>query len=317
MMKKFASLFILVIGALVITLGIIRAVQKNNDPTTSLTRLNVHEARRFSDDPLIGFTSSDGLNTPTPPQMSGEGIYYVRTGAQGEGERDGSFENPWQDLQQALCRLAPGDTLVVQRGGFGEVSVDERCVGGTPQAPIKVYFSSETGLAQSDEGAPATLVVSQPHWFFYGIQMTLGDARTGVIIAPGTQGVLLESMKISGGTGVGVFVGEGATDITIARSHIHHIGINASGDDTDPEAVASAAVVLARGGRGIRLLENKFHHIGGESLFVLPALIGPDGSDLIPAAQYEVDEITLTPSEDDRWWEEIKPPQTESTENKP
>lgn len=306
-MRKLAPLLVLAIGAVVIALGIIQAVQKSNDSAAALTRLQVHEARRFSDDPLLGFVSGDGLNTPMPPQTSGAGIYYVRTDKKMEGGGDGSQDNPWQDLQQAVCSLKAGDILVVQRGAFGQIVVDDRCQAGTPKAPIKVYFSSEAGISQNDAEAPATLVVSQPYWFFYGIQMTLGEGKTGVIVSPDNRGVLLESLKVSGGSGVGILVGEGATDITIARSHIHHIGINAAGENAVPGAVASAAVVLARGGRGIRLLENKFHHIGGDPVYAFPALIGADGGELFPAAEYTVDEITLSPNEDDQWWGDSTP----------
>lgn len=290
-MKKLLALVLVMSGLTLVglfTYGQYLAYQARKNPTPLLV---LEDTKFISDNPTAGFVADDGLNSPKPDHLSPAHVYYV---SQSRGQaNNGSEADPWRDLQTALCRLEPGDQLMVLDGIFRAVQIDERCMAGELMRPIEVYFSTQSQIVDSTE---ALISIAQPHWKIYGAQLTLGGDQTGVLIAPNTHSVHIESAKINGGQRSGIEIGHNAHDISIKRSHIHHIG-HLSGTSL------GHAIVLAPGVHAVRVTESKLHHLGGEMIAVIPPSTVPSLA-FLPEASYELDAITAKPSEEDAWWDQ-------------
>ncbi len=260
------------------------ARQANDTPRPMLI---LEDAKVISDDPTAGFVADDGLNSPKPADLTQPNVYYV-SATRGRAD-NGSELDPWRDLQAALCRLKPGDTLMVLDGDFGHLRIDERCAAGEPNRPIEVYFST---LSQLGSGSGALITIGQPYWSIFGAELPLGQNQIGFDIAPNTHTIRIESAKIYGGSGAGIQVGHGAHDIEIMRSHIHHIGT--------PDSKGHA-LVLHPGVHGVSIKQSKIHHIGTQDIEIVSPSSNPALA-FLPEATYTLDASTANPSEDDQWW---------------
>jgi Right handed beta helix region len=155
---------------------------------------------------------------------------------------DGSAERPWTDLQAALCRLEPGDRLVVAPGQYtGPFRIAGSCRDGTPDAPIQL-FAQDAFLRPGTAGD--VLTVERAHWQLWHVQLTLSSAAGLVLAGPGAHHVAVDRSHISEGDGAAVRITGGASDIAVTNSHIHHSG----------------GIRVEAGAARIQLLNNHIHH---------------------------------------------------------
>ena len=88
--------------------------------------------------------AEDDWQAPTPLRT-----FYVAPG--GDDEAPGNADEPWGDLQTALCRLRSGDRLVLRAGEYkGPIAIDGDCVSADGRGPIEVV------------GEPGANIVSGP-----------------------------------------------------------------------------------------------------------------------------------------------------------
>lgn len=306
MLRKILAVTVILVGAGWVALTIYANHVNQQRTATRLPSVVLQDTRSLKDNVLAYFLPSDGLNAPVPTSLGDSNIRYVSQKSPGG---DGSQTSPWSDLQAALCELEIGDTLMVLDGDYGPVVVGEDCAAGTPEGPIKVYFSHLSKLRTGQSQDSVLLDLRQPYWAIYGLEAHLIDQQTGVRIGPGVRGIHLEALKLNGGKAQGVRIGFGASDIKIHRSHIHHIGINAQGTAADLGGSGmSAAVMLEPGVRNVSITESKFHHIGNAPIYALSASEMP-GMIGLSDPEFFVDEATRSPSEEDAWWSKPNPTQ--------
>lgn len=137
---------------------------------------------------------------------------------------DGSEANPWNDLQAALCRLEPGDRLVVQpRNYTGSFRIAGDCKDGTADAPIQL-FAHDAFLLPGPSGDVLTL--ERAHWQLWQVQIAQRERDIAglVITGPRAHHVEVEHSHISEGEGAAVRIGGGAGAVVVSNSHIHHSG---------------------------------------------------------------------------------------------
>jgi len=163
--------------------------------------------------------------------------------AEGAAPGDGSAERPWTDLQAALCRLEPGDRLMVApREYTGPFHIGAGCRDGNADAPIQL-FAPDAFLLPGRSGD--VLTIERAHWQLSRVQLALRDSRAaGLVLAgAGAHHLAVDRSHISEGDGAAVRITGGASDVTISNSHIHHSG-----------------GVAIDGAARIRLLNNHVHH---------------------------------------------------------
>jgi hypothetical protein len=164
--------------------------------------------------------------------------------AEGSGPGDGTLEHPWTNLQDALCRLEPGDRLVLAAGIYaGSFRVGGACRSGTAEAPIQV-FARHAFL--KSENSKDVLTVERAHWQFWEVQIALLDSSaTGfVAIGPDAHNIAIDQSHIYEGKGPAVRFGPGAADIVLSNCHIHQ----------------STGVQIEAGAARITLINNHLHH---------------------------------------------------------
>jgi len=301
-MRKVVGFALLIGGALLLAL-VLAAHLLGPDAAGrgSAPRVVVSESTELDRYGSGGLRTGDGprIRLPTEPG-SGE-LFHVSANADPGG--DGSRERPWRSLTDSLCRLSPGDRLVVLDGAFtGPVAIDRDCADGNAGRPIEVYFGDDVvvrGLVPSRE---PVFAINRSHWTIAGLQVLPGPVRTGIAIAPDVRGVELRMVKVNRGDGVAMRVGYGATDVLLSRLHVHHMGFTDGSHEPGPaDSGAAAAVVIEPGVTELRIVESKFHQIGGARIRV----IDPDSFSEVPglpAAEFSVDAKTQRPGEGDRWW---------------
>jgi hypothetical protein len=164
--------------------------------------------------------------------------------AQAAAPGDGSAGRPWTDLQAALCRLEPGDRLIVApREYSGPFRIGAGCRDGTADAPIQL-FAHDAFLLPGASGD--VLTVERAHWQLAHVQIALRDSRAaGLVLAGGgAHDVAVDHSHISEGDGAAVRITGGASAIVVSNSHIHHSG----------------GVRIDGGAARIRLAGNHIHH---------------------------------------------------------
>lgn len=184
-------------------------------------------------------------------------LFYVSADAKVEG--DGSEARPWKELQPALCRLEPGDRLVLLPGVYaGAVRIGESCKPGRADAPIQVF--GEEAFFHAAEGAYA-LTVSRPFWHFSHMQMVLDRPGASGLAVLGEEAhdIVFDRGHVYEGEGTGMLLGAGSARVAISNSHIHQTG----------------GIRIEAGARDVTLSSNKIHHNFGAALRILP---GKDGA---------------------------------------
>ena len=168
-------------------------------------------------------------------------IRYVAADASGPG--DGSQENPWKDLQEALCKLEPGDRLLAAGIYEGAFRVAGPCLSGTAGAPIQV-FARHAFLKPA--GAGDVLTLERAHWQFWEMQIALLDSDSAglVVIGADAHDVAVDQSHIYEGNGPAVRIGPGTARVTLSNSHIHQ----------------SQGVRIEAGSSSATLVNNHIHH---------------------------------------------------------
>lgn len=308
-MRKFIGITLLLAGFAVLALFVMaNLVRQDRQAEEGQVTVRVTETRDL--DPY----GSGGIGRGDAPRIilpttAGSGRLFHVSGDEGP-PGDGSRERPWRTLTEPLCRLLPGDRLVVLAGSFdGPVRIGDECSHGAPDKPVEVYFHGDVALrggATQRAGAQPVLEIDRSHWTVAGLQVLPGRSDTAIAIAPGVEGVTLDSVKINRGAGVGVRIGHGAADIELFELHVHHMGLPAEdsvdgSDQFEKAELPGAAVMIEPGAKSVRILESKFHNIRGEMVRVIAPEDFESAPDLLPA-DYHIDEETYLSGQQDPWW---------------
>lgn len=249
--------------------------------------------------PVAGLGDAPRITVPeTPP--AGRTL-HVASGATAGG--DGSWEHPWKDLQESLCRLEPGDRLLVLAGGYpGPLSVGEECQDGTPEKPIEVYLSDDavlSGRATEGPGDGAVLTLARSWWRLGGAEIRPLGFKVGIRIGPDVEGVTVDAVHIYSGVGSGIAIEPGSVEITISRNHLHRLG-SPEGRGGGSELADGIGIRIAPGTRAITVADTKIHNIFGDPVRVLaPADYGDPT--LAPAANLSIDD-ELFQQDQAKWW---------------
>lgn len=177
-------------------------------------------------------------------------LRYVAADASLPG--DGTLEHPWKDLQDALCKLEPGDRLLLSAGIYsGSFRVAGACRDGTADAPIQV-FSRHAFLKPA--GGGDVLTVERAHWQFWEVQIALLDSPSAgfVTTGPGAHDIAIDQSHIYEGKGPAVRLASGSAGVVLSNCHIHQ----------------STGVRIEAGTSGIRLVNNHIHHNRSASVTV-------------------------------------------------
>ncbi len=204
-------------------------------------------------------------NFPAPRRT-----FYVNPDSKTPG--DGTLEHPWIDLQDALCRLEPGDRLVLAAAIYaGSFRVAGPCRSGTADAPIQIFarhaFLKPAGLGD-------VLTVERAHWQFWEVQIALLDSEAAgfVAISPEAHDIAVDQSHIYEGKGAAVRLGPEVSDVVISNCHIHQSnGIRIEAGTTRITLVnnhihhnRTASVTI--GGREITIVGNRIHNDRGPAL---------------------------------------------------
>ena len=145
---------------------------------------------------------------------------YVSADATSAG--DGTAEHPWSNLQDALCRLEPGDRLLVASGIYaGSFRIGTGCQSGTAEAPIQVF--ARHAFLKAAPGGGDVLTIERAHWQLWEVQLALLDADVAglVISGPEAHDIEIDQSHIYEGEGPAVVVKAGSDRVTISNCHIH------------------------------------------------------------------------------------------------
>ncbi|MEO8430694.1 MAG: right-handed parallel beta-helix repeat-containing protein [Acidobacteriota bacterium] len=216
--------------------------------------------------------------TPYDPKFpEARRLRYVAVDAVRGG--NGSFEKPWNDLQQALCGLEPGDRLVLASGIYaGSFKVAGPCRAGTAEAPIQV-FSRHAFLKPS--GAGDVLTVQKPHWQFWEVQIALLDSESAGFVTSGPEAhdIALDQSHVYEGKGPAVRLEAGSSRVTLSNCHIHQsTGVRVDAGTSDVTLIGNhihhnraASITVGEGGSaepasGITITANRLHNDRGPGL---------------------------------------------------
>lgn len=217
-----------------------------------------------------------------PPHAARGRVIHVRGDWPRRGQ--GTQTDPYRDLGPALCDLRPGDRLIIWPGEYlSPISVGEDCSPGTAERPIEVvmaagaFFYGKEGLdIPIDE---AGLSIGQSHWHFYNLTLEPHWMRPAIHIISGVSDVLIDDAHINKGVGDGVLIGQGASNIRVVNSHLHHLG-TLRGSKRNFRDPTTAGVTIAEGVQDVALLNLQIHHMEGSAFQVF----GPDGPVTSPEA---------------------------------
>ncbi|MDQ6894575.1 MAG: right-handed parallel beta-helix repeat-containing protein [Acidobacteriota bacterium] len=193
-------------------------------------------------------------------------LRYVAGDASNDG--DGSFQHPWKDLQDALCKLEPGDRLLLSAGIYsGSFRIAGGCRDGTAEAPIQVY-SRHAFLKPSGSGD--VLTVERSHWQFWEVQIALLDSTAAGFVTGGARArhIAVDQSHIYEGKGPAVRLAAGSEDVVLSNCHIHQ----------------SMGVRIERGAARITLVNNHIHHNRSASVTV-GAAASTGSSDSAPSVR--------------------------------
>jgi hypothetical protein len=176
---------------------------------------------------------------------------YVAADASGSG--DGSSEHPWKDLQDALCRLEPGDRLVIASGIYaGTFRVAGSCRNGTAEAPIQVF--ARHAFLKAAEGGGDVLTIERAHWQLWEVQIALLDSEAAGLVTAGAgaHDIAVDQSHIYEGEGPAVLLRAGSSGVTLSNCHIHQ----------------SKGVRIEAGVSRVTLRNNHIHHNRSASVTV-------------------------------------------------
>ena len=168
---------------------------------------------------------------------------YVSADAKGPG--DGSAEHPWSDLQDALCRLEPGDRLAIASGIYsGSFRIAGSCRSGTAEAPIQIF--ARHAFLKAKEGGGDVLTIERAHWQLWEVQLAMLDSEVAGLVISGAQAhdIAVDQSHIYEGQGPAVVVRAGSDRVTISNCHIHQ----------------SKGVRIEAGASRVTLRNNHIHH---------------------------------------------------------
>jgi hypothetical protein len=239
-----------------------------------LVRLEAVEGSGIVDD-LVEGTSRLRIGDPPRARVPEEPVvgqlYHVAV--DGDDSSEGTRERPWRDLASALCRLGPGDRLYVLPGEYaGPLHISPDCRDGTAERPIEVYAADDATIVTGADPSKPVLTVARAHWHLEGLEVSAGPPDgPAIAFEAGAHHVELIAAHLFGATGDGIEIRPGSELITIRDSHLHHLGKPGVGGpgDTEPPAVARAAIRIFPGTRAIRIEDCRLHNIGGELVSVV------------------------------------------------
>lgn len=307
-LRKLVGIVLILFGIAVLAFFLLASLLRPDGATEGgQQRVRVTDTRALDPYGSGGFRTGDAPRVELP-DAPGPGELFHLSGEPGP-DGDGSRDRPWRSLTRALCHLRPGDRLVVLAGEFeGPIRIDEPCRHGAEDKPIEVYFHDDVvlgGRSEPEGDDRPVLAIHRSHWTIAGLQVLPERSAVAIAVAPGVEGVRLDSVKINRGAGVGVRIGHGAADIELLELHVHHMGIPAGGSSESDHEEESAGrlvggVLIEPGARSVRIRESKFHNIRGEMV----RAIAPDAFEAVPdlpVADYHVDDKTYFAGHQEPW----------------
>lgn len=218
--------------------------------------------------PSVLFNGKDWpIIKPFYPEISKQkNILYVSPTTANNG--DGSENNPWNDLQSALCKLNPGDRLILMPGTYSgrfDISEENGCQDGAEQYPIQLVGSQGAVI---DGG----LRLRRSFWQFVQVEITsANDPKIFAFLIQGqsnVEGILLDQMNIHHGARGGIRVERGSKNVTISNSHIYNFRKIESGelDDAHGIDVMADGKGQHKGAMNILIKNNHIHHNSGDSI---------------------------------------------------
>lgn len=278
---RFIAIPVILVGVGVFAYGV---YQQGQTPMSSQAPSRVVSVQKLQDAGAIDAPVELSTEMPTiqmPPHEARGRVIHVR----GEWPRagEGTQTDPYHDLASALCTLRPGDRLIIWPGQYlSPISVGDDCQAGTADEPIEVVMSAGAHF-YGKEGMEAPidqpgLSIGQSHWHFYNLEVEPHWMRPAIHIQSGVRDVLIDDAHIMKGVGDGILIDEGASNIRVVNTHLHHLGTlrGAKRDFRDP---SKSGVTIGLGVRDVALINLQVHHMEGGAYQV----VGPTG--LITASE--------------------------------
>ncbi|MCI4355242.1 MAG: right-handed parallel beta-helix repeat-containing protein, partial [Thermoplasmata archaeon] len=189
---------------------------------------------------------------------------YVSADAAGPG--DGSAEHPWSSLQDALCRLEPGDRLLIASGIYaGSFRIGTGCQSGTAEAPIQVF--ARHAFLKAAPGGGDVLTIERAHWQLWEVQLALLDADVAGLVTsgPGAHDIEVDQSHIYEGEGPAVVIKAGSDRVTLSNCHIHQ----------------SKGVRIESGASHVTLRNDHIHHNRAASVTIGGGNAAAPASDIV------------------------------------
>jgi hypothetical protein len=199
----------------------------------------------------------------SPPQVPARRSLFV---APGGVDGDGSEALPFNDLQKALCRLAPGDRLRVGPGTYaGPLTIGPDCQDGTEATPIQIVFDARSVVRGA---SPAAVSIRRAFWRIERLTVDAGEEEApGVLIA--SAHVALDRLRVMGGRGPGLVAEGTASYVTISNARIDKERLKQAG-------ASSYGIQVAAGFRDLLVTNSHLHDNPGGSIRVENARPGAE-----------------------------------------
>jgi hypothetical protein len=206
--------------------------------------------------------------------------YYVSSTAGSSG--NGSWSNPWRDINDHVGDLYPGDTLCVRgdTSGAGRVySLGEQIYlhsslvrSGTPGNPITLRsYPGEKVILRNNGDASVVYFKGADYWVVDGFMMDNNAHGRAIRFEAGADHHVLRNNEIYNGRtdGVAICCGINVGNI-IENNHIHHF--NAGNNDAH-------GIVLNPGAHETVIRGNTIHDVSGDGVQIY-------ATDDTPIAEY-------------------------------
>ena len=193
------------------------------------------------------------------PPPAGSVYYLAPTGPAGDGSR----ASPFTDMRDALCRLEPGDRLIMLNGEYaGYVVLDSNCANGTRDAPIE--WLAEGDAVVNGPGDRPVLEVSSDYWKIAGIELVGGRASTPAVVVSGATQLQMDKCHIHDGQSDGVLILPGSSGVSFSRCHVHQFGMPREDETGAAETdTIFAGIRIAPGTSEISIVNSRLHNIRG------------------------------------------------------